>query len=35
MSFTPQELKSIMGSGLLSFPVTDAPCGADLASQGL
>jgi 5-dehydro-4-deoxyglucarate dehydratase len=23
MSFTPQELKSIMGSGLLSFPVTD------------
>jgi len=23
MSFTPQELKTIMGSGLLSFPVTD------------
>ncbi|QHJ00565.1 5-dehydro-4-deoxyglucarate dehydratase [Xylophilus rhododendri] len=29
MSFSPQELKSIMGSGLLSFPVTDFTANGD------
>ncbi|MCZ2499227.1 5-dehydro-4-deoxyglucarate dehydratase [Xylophilus sp. Kf1] len=29
MSFSPQELKSIMGSGLLSFPITDFKADGD------
>ena len=29
MSFTPQELKNIMGSGLLSFPITDFDANGD------
>ena len=29
MAFTPQELKTIMGSGLLSFPVTDFTANGD------
>ncbi|MBS0430218.1 MAG: 5-dehydro-4-deoxyglucarate dehydratase [Proteobacteria bacterium] len=34
MSFTPQELKSIMGSGLLSFPVTDFDASGDFDRAG-
>ena len=34
MSFTPQELKSIMGSGLLSFPVTDFDANGDFDRAG-
>ncbi|KQM71070.1 5-dehydro-4-deoxyglucarate dehydratase [Xylophilus sp. Leaf220] len=34
MSFTPQELKSIMGSGLLSFPVTDFDANGDFDAKG-
>ncbi len=34
MSFTPQELKSIMSSGLLSFPVTDFDAGGDFEPRG-
>ncbi|MCS4509400.1 5-dehydro-4-deoxyglucarate dehydratase [Xylophilus ampelinus] len=34
MSSTPQELKSIMGSGLLSFPVTDFDAQGDFDAKG-
>ncbi len=34
MSFNPQELKSIMGSGLLSFPVTDFDAQGDFDANG-
>ena len=34
MSFTPQELKTIMGSGLLSFPVTDFDAQGDFHRAG-
>lgn len=34
MSFTPQELKTIMGSGLLSFPVTDFDAQGNFHRQG-
>ena len=34
MAFTPQELKTIMGSGLLSFPVTDFTAQGDFDKAG-
>ncbi|RYF79026.1 MAG: 5-dehydro-4-deoxyglucarate dehydratase [Comamonadaceae bacterium] len=34
MSFTPQELKNIMGSGLLSFPITDFDANGDFDRAG-
>ncbi len=34
MSYTPQELKSIMGSGLLSFPITDFDAQGDFDAAG-
>jgi len=34
MAFTPQELKTIMGSGLLSFPVTDFDANGDFDQKG-
>ncbi|MES2185132.1 MAG: 5-dehydro-4-deoxyglucarate dehydratase [Pseudomonadota bacterium] len=34
MSFNPQELKTIMGSGLLSFPVTDFDSNGDFNQAG-
>ena len=34
MSFTPQELKSIMGSGLLSFPLTDFDAEGNFDKKG-
>ncbi|WP_225784725.1 5-dehydro-4-deoxyglucarate dehydratase [Xenophilus sp. Marseille-Q4582] len=34
MSFTPQELKSIMSSGLLSFPITDFDAHGDFDRDG-
>jgi 5-dehydro-4-deoxyglucarate dehydratase len=34
MSYTPQDLKTIMGSGLLSFPVTDFTADGDFDKAG-